>query len=146
MYPETEQSSSAEPAHGAAEFDAWSALQKATDTTRANLIADIVGHPKGAPSVRELVYMNPGLEEDAIRRHLQILREVGVIDELVVEPGDRVRGFPYKFYTLTGGARDLFDRNDLFPKGAWRRQYDRVQKTGAITEIEAMPRPSREAG
>ncbi len=38
-------------------------------------------------------------------------------------------------------ARALFDRNDLFPEDAWRRQYDRVQKTGEITEVEEMPRP-----
>lgn len=143
MYPETEQPETADGVPGAEAFDSWRALQKATDTNRANLIADVVGHPMGAPSVRELDYMNPELEEDAIRRHLQILREVDVLEELVVEPGNRVRGFPYKFYTLTDAARDLFDRNDLFPERAWRRQYDRVQKTGAITEIEEMPRPGR---
>lgn len=122
-------------------FDTWTALQKATDKTRANLIADIVGHPKGAPSVTELDYMNPSLTEDAIRRHLNILQEVGVVEELVVEPGDRVRGYPYKFYTLTPAARGLFDQNDLFPQDAWRRQYDRVRKTGEIRELEEMPRP-----
>lgn len=143
MYPEMEQPGAADSVPWAEEFDSWRALQKATDTKRANLIADVVGHPKGAPSVRELDYMNPGLEADAIRRHLQILREVRVLEEFVVEPGDRVRGFPYKFYTLTEAARQLFDRNDLFPEGAWRRQYERVQKTGAITEIEEMPRPGR---
>jgi hypothetical protein len=141
MYPQTEQSDAADDGPGVDEFDSWAALQKATDTKRANLIADVVGHPKGAPSVRELDYMNPGLEEDAIRRHLGILREVGVLEELVVEPGDRIRGFPYKFYALTAAARELFDRNDLFPEGAWRRQYERVQKTGEILEIEEMPRP-----
>lgn len=123
-------------------FDTWTALQKATDKPRANLIADIVGHPKGAPSVSELAYMNPSLTEDAIRRHLGILQNVGVVEELVVAPGNRIRGYPYKFYTLTAEARELFDRNDLFPEDAWRRQYDRVQKTGEITELEAMPRPT----
>lgn len=127
---------------GVKEFDAWVALQRATDGTRANLLADVVGHPKGAPSVRELEYMNPSLGADAIRRHLAILQEAGVIEELVVEPGDRVRGFPYKFYRLTDEARALFDRNDLFPADAWRRQYDRVRKSGEIAEIESMPRPS----
>lgn len=123
-------------------FNTWLALQKATDRTRANLIADIVGHPEGAPSVKELDYMNPSLEEDAIRRHLGVLQDVGVVAELVVEPGERVRGYPYKFYRLTESARSLFDRNDLFPEDAWRRQYARVQKTGEIEELEAMPRPA----
>ena len=122
-------------------FDTWTALQKATDQTRANLIADIVGHPQGAPSVQELDYMNPELGEDAIRRHLGVLQDAGVVTELVVEPGERVRGYPYKFYRLTEEARKLFDRNDLFPAGAWRRQYARVEKTGEIAELESMPRP-----
>lgn len=125
-------------------FNTWLALQKATEKQRANLIADIVGHPRGAPSVKELDYMNPSLEEDAIRRHLGILQDVGVVGELVVEPGDRVRGYPYKFYQLTDDARDLFDRNNLFPTEAWRRQYARVQKPAEIREIEEMPRPDED--
>ncbi|QLD88759.1 ArsR family transcriptional regulator [Natronomonas salina] len=130
------------PEHaGDGEFQPWLALQKATDEKRANLLADVVGHPKGAPSVAELDYMNPDLGEDAIRKHIQILREVGVIEELVVEPGDRVRGYPYKFYTLTDDARELFDRNDLFPREAWQRQYGRVEKSAEISQLEEMPRP-----
>lgn len=142
MHPDTTQPSNEIGPDGEPdEFDAWLALQKATDKQRANLIADIVGHPEGAPSVKELDYMNPSLEEDAIRRHLGILQDVGVVMELTVEPGARVRGYPYKFYTLTNDARELFDQNDLFPTAAWRRQYRRVEKTAEIREIEEMPRP-----
>lgn len=126
---------------GDAEFDAWRAFQRSTDRQRANLIADIVGHPRGAPSVAELDYMNPSLEEDAVRKHLKTLRGVGVVEEMVVEPGERVKGYPYKFYRLTDDARELFDDNGLFPEGAWRRQYDRVEKTGEIRELESMLRP-----
>lgn len=124
------------------EFNTWLALQKATDKQRANLIADVVGHPKGAPSVKELDYMNPSLEADAIRRHLSILQDVGVLQELVVPSGERVRGYPYKFYALTDTARNLFDRNGLFPSDAWQRQYERVEKTVEIQELEEMPRPT----
>ena len=138
MHPDVD--TSGETAHSE-KFRTWAALQKATDRPRANLIADIVGHPEGAPSVRELDYMNPGLEEDTIRRHLSVLQDVAVVEELVVEPGSRIRGFPYKFYRLTAGARELFDRNDLFPEDAWKRQYARVAKTDEIEELEAMPRP-----
>ena len=52
-----------------------------------------------------------------------------------------MRGDPYKFYRLTAPAREFFDRNDLFPADAWQRQYARVEKTGDIAELEAMPRP-----
>ena len=141
MNPQLAETSSTDAGREPDRFNTWTALQKATDQPRANLIADIVGHPQGAPSVKELDYMNPALGEDAIRRHLGVLQDVAVVAELVVEPGDRVRGYPYKFYQLTIAARELFDRNNLFPVDAWRRQYARVEKTGEITELEAMPRP-----
>lgn len=125
--------------------DAWLALQRATDEPRANLIADIVGHPKGAPSVAELTYTNPNLSEDSVRHHLDVLREVDVVEELVVDPGDRVRGFPYKFYAITEEARELFDDQGLFDEDAWRRQYQRVEKSASIRELEEMPRPRCES-
>jgi len=123
------------------DFETWVALQRATDKKRADLLADIVGHPKGAPSVEELDYMNPPLSEDAIRRHLDRLLEVGVVEKRVFEPGQRVRDYPYIFYSLTDDARDLFDRNGLFPEEAWQRQYEAVEKTARIEALEEMPRP-----
>jgi|GEM_PF-836177 len=132
---------SAEENDGSDGFDRWIALRKSTDEARANLIADIVGHPKGAPSVAELDYMNPSLGEDAVRNHLRELREADVIEELVVETGKRIRGYPYKFYRITEEARRLFDDNSLFPEDAWRRQYERVEKSTEVKEMETMPRP-----
>lgn len=122
-------------------FDAWRALQKATDKKRADLLADIVGHPEGLPSVEELDYMNPSLSTDAIRRHLAELMDVGVVRERAFDPGERLRDYPYKFYELTAEARELFDRNGLFPEAAWQRQYQAVEKTARIREVESMPRP-----
>ena len=126
---------------GGGEFDAWRALQKATDKKRADILADIVGHPEGMPSVEELDYMNPSLSDDAIRRHVKELIDVGVVHERAFEPGERLRDYPYKFYELTDAARDLFDRNGLFPEDAWQRQYQAVEKTARVREIESMPRP-----
>lgn len=123
------------------DFDTWRALQKATDKKRADILADIVGHPKGTPSVEELDYMNPKLSDDAIRRHLQTLIAVGVVQELEVEKGERVRDFPRKFYAITDEARELFDRNGVFPEAAWKRQYKSVKKTQRIRDVETMPRP-----
>lgn len=122
-------------------FDDWRALQKATDKKRADILADIVGHPKGMPSVEELEYMNPPLSEDAVRRHLRTLIDVGVVRARELEPGERIRDYPRKFYELTEDARELFDRNDLFPEKAWQRQYQSVERTGRIRELEEMPRP-----
>ena len=128
-------------ASGDEEFDAWRALQKATDKKRANILADIAGHPEGMPSVEELDYMNPPLSDDAIRRHLKELMDVGVVQERAFEPGERLRDYPYKFYELTDAARELFDQNGLFPEDAWQRQYQAVEKSARIREIETMPRP-----
>ncbi|MGQ4554938.1 ArsR family transcriptional regulator [Halobellus sp. GM3] len=122
-------------------FDTWAALQKATDRKRANIIADIVGHPRGSITVEELDYLNPDLSEDSIRRHLATLRDVDVVSERALAPGERHRDYPYKFYSLTDEARHLFDANGLFPREAWQRQYRAVEKTPRIREVEQMPRP-----
>jgi len=123
------------------EFDTWRALQRATDKKRADIIADIVGHPQGAPTVEELDYMNPPLSSDAIRRHLNTLEDAGVVRVREFEPGDRLRDFPYQFFELTDNARELFDQNGLFPEEAWQRQYQAVEKTSRIRDVETMPRP-----
>lgn len=120
---------------------AWRALEKATDKKRSDLLADIVSHPKGAPSVEELDYMNPNLSEAAIRRHLQVLEDVDVITRSELEAGERLWDYPYQFYSLTDAAHELFDRNGLFPKEAWQRQYQSVTKTERITDLKRMPRP-----
>jgi DNA-binding transcriptional ArsR family regulator len=143
MRPGTETADPSHSTHSAAseEFDPWRALQKATDKQRADILADIVGHPKETLSVEELDYMNPPLSADAIRRHLHTLEDVGVVREWEFEPGERLRDYPYKFYGLTAEARELFYRNGLFPKEAWQRQYQAIEKTARIREIEEMPRP-----
>ena len=122
-------------------INTWRALQKATDKKRADILADIIGHPSGLPTVEELDYMNPPLSDDAIRRHLKTLMDVGVVEEVELEVGNRVRGYPFKFFRLTEPARKLFDKNGLFPQTAWKRQYQSVEKTDRIREIEEMPRP-----
>lgn len=40
-------------------------------------------------------------------------------------------------HTLTDNARELFDRNGLFPVDAWQQQDVRVRKPTDIQEIEA---------
>jgi DNA-binding transcriptional ArsR family regulator len=138
----TNAQSAADTQAGSADFDTWRALQVATDTTRANLIADIVGHPRDSITVEELDYLNPALSDDTIRRHLDILQEAGVVTERALEPGERYRDYPYKFYEITDEARTLFDRNGLFPEEAWTRQYQAVEKTPRIRDVQQMPRPT----
>jgi len=121
--------------------ETWHLLQTVTDESRANIVADVVGHPKGAPSVDELAKTNPSLQKDTIRGHLAVLKDANVVAELVIPAGERTRGYPYKFYQLTEEARELFDANGLFPEDSWRRQYERLEKDPELRELEAMPRP-----
>lgn len=53
-----------------------------------------------------------------------------------------MNGFPYKFYSITEETRAIFDENGLFPGPVWTRQYERVEKSPEIQEIEGMPRPN----
>ncbi|WP_338729534.1 ArsR family transcriptional regulator [Haladaptatus sp. DJG-WS-42] len=128
------------PSSATDSFNEWLALQKSTDETRANIIADLVGHPTMA-TVEELDYMNPDLSDHSIRRHLNILIDAKVVKEYELDT--RLRNYPYKFYGVTTEARDLFDRNNLFPADAWKRQYAKVKKTPRIREVETMPRPDK---
>lgn len=124
------------------EFNRWKALQKATDKKRADLIADIVGHPKGLISVQELEYMNPDRSDHSIRRDLGELQDVGVVNMREFEE-DYLRDYPRQFFEITAEAREMFDDNGLFPEDAWKRQYQSVKKTPKIREIEEMPRPDQ---
>jgi len=122
-------------------FDSQHVLQRATEDSRADIVADIIGHPKGMPSVEELKYMNPGLSDDAIRRHLAELAQVGVVENRSFEADEGKRELHRDFYELTTEAREVFDRNGLFPRDTWQRQYAAVEKTARIREIEELPRP-----
>lgn len=90
--------------------------------------------------------MNPDLSDDTIRRHLGRLQEAGVVTERALDAGERHRDYPYKFYGITDEARTLFDQNGLFPEAAWTRQYQAVEKTPRIRDVEQMPRPIGSGG
>lgn len=118
---------------------AFSALD---DTTRANIVGTIVGHSKGAPSKKEIEYYNPGVAASTLTDHLNRLEAVGLVE--VVER-DRVgleRGQPYRFFRLTDAARELFDRNSLFDREAYRALFAEAETTDEIEAAEAVERPS----
>lgn len=128
-------------ADGSDEFDAFTALKVSTQDTRASILADIVGHPVGMPSARELEHTNPGVSRSTIDEHLQTLVDAGVVAREKLPPGERARDLPYTFYRLTPEARELFDRNDIFDRDVWREQYERVEKTDDVLAAENAPRP-----
>ena len=121
----------------------WDALRAITQETRASLLADIVGHPEGMISVPELDYLNPDVKRSAITEHLRKLIDAGVVGKAELPAGERSRDLPYTFYYITDWGRELFDRNDIFDRERWREQYEKVEKTPEIREIEGMDRPER---
>lgn len=125
-------------------FDTWTALDAVTQDTRAEIVADVVGHPEGMPSVVELDYTNPGVKRSAIEEHLRTLVDAGVLAKEQLPVGERSRDLPYTFYRLTADARELFDRNGIFDESTWREQYDRVQKTDDVRAAENARRPDVE--
>lgn len=126
------------------EFDDWAAMRVVGQRTRAGLLADIVGHPKGMPSVPELNYTNPRVERSTVIEHLEKLMNAGVVGKAELPPGERHRDLPYTFYYVTEAGREFLDRNNVLDEEVWSDQYDRVEKTPAIREIEAMERPGRD--
>jgi DNA-binding transcriptional ArsR family regulator len=117
---------------------AFSALD---DTTRANIIGTIVGHPRGAPSKKELEYYNPSVAASTLTDHLSRLEEVGLIEVIERDREGLERGQPYRFFRLTAAARELFDRNNLYDPAAYRELFAEGEKSDEIEAAEAVKRP-----
>lgn len=124
-------------------FDEWEAMRAVGQQTRAGLVADIVGHPKGMPSVAELDHTNPRVERSTIDEHLEKLMKAGVVGKAQLPTGERHRDLPYTFYYITEMGREFLDRNDVLDEEVWTDQYERVEKPPEIREIEAMTRPEK---
>jgi len=131
------------PAENTAGLNPIIALSVLDDTTRANIIGAIVGHPKGAPSKTELEYYNPSVAASTLTDHLIRLEEVGLIEVAERDRKGLERGLPYRFFQLTDAARELFDRNSLFEPDAYRELFAEVEKTDEIKAAEGVNRPDR---
>jgi DNA-binding transcriptional ArsR family regulator len=136
--------SSLTPDDGSTGLDPITALSALDDTTRANIIGTIVGHPKGAPSKKELEYHNPSVAASTLTDHLSRLEEVGLIEVIERDREGLERGQPYRFFRLTAVARELFDRNNLYDPDAYRELFAEVEKSDEIQAAEAVERPDRE--
>jgi DNA-binding PadR family transcriptional regulator len=123
-------------------FDPIAALGALDDTTRANVVGTIVGHPKGAPSKKEVEYYNPGVAPSTLTGHLKELEERGIVESIERDRAGLTRGEPYRFFRLTEQARELFDRNGLFEEEAYRALFQEVEKTEEIRAAEAVERPN----
>jgi DNA-binding PadR family transcriptional regulator len=117
---------------------AFSALD---NTTRANIIGTIAGHPKGSPSKKELEYYNPRVAASTLTGHLNRLEDIGLIEVVERDREGLERGQPYRFFQLTEAARELFGRNNLFEPEAYRALFAEVNNTNEIEAAEAVERP-----
>jgi DNA-binding transcriptional ArsR family regulator len=131
------------PAESSPGLDPIAALSTLDDTTRANIIGTIVGHPKGAPSKKELDYYNPSIAASTLTDHLIRLEEAGLIEAIERDREGLERGQPYRFFQLTIAARELFDRNNLFGPDAYRELFAEVEKTDEIEAAERVERPNK---
>lgn len=117
-------------------------LHEITTSPRPSLISDILGHPKGAPSMREFEHYNPSYKRNTIQYHLDRLVEAGVVEKVRLPAGERKRDLPSTFYRLTDEGRDLLDRHNLLEEeSAWQAIYENVEKPPEIEAAEEMDRP-----
>lgn len=122
-------------------LDPIAAFSALDDTTRANIVGTIVGHPKGAPSKKELEYYNPSVASSTLTGHLNRLEAVGLVEVVERDRAGLERGQPYRFFRLTEAARELFDRNNLFDRDAYRALFAEVETTDEIDDAQAVDRP-----
>lgn len=117
-------------------------LNVVTQATRFSLLQDILGHPSGSPTLKELNYVNPSKSQTTIRQHLQQLVDAGIVEEALLSEDRRQNDLPYKFYRISDdGRRFLKDHKLLRATDTLRGIYDRVEKTDEINRYETAPRP-----
>jgi len=119
-------------------------LNVVTQETRFSLVQDILGHPMGLPTLKELDYVNPSRSQTTIRQHLQRLVDAGIVEEFELPEERRQNNLPYKFYGISEGGRQFLEDHKLLrAEETLREIYDRVEKTAVIERYESAPRPDR---
>ncbi|NHN49658.1 transcriptional regulator [Halostella sp. JP-L12] len=119
-------------------------LRAVTQETRFALLQDLLGHPEGLPTLKELDYVNPSKSGSTIRGHLDALVDADVVERVELPPERRSRDLPHVFYGITDDARDFLDRHGLLrARETLREVYDAVEKTDDIRRYERAPRPER---
>ena len=119
-------------------------LNIVTQETRFSLIQDILGHPSGLPTLKELDYVNPSRSQTTIRQHLQRLVDAGIVEKVELPEDRRQNDLPYTFYGLSEeGRRFLEDHKLLRAKETLRAIYDQVEKTAEIERYETTPHTDR---
>jgi DNA-binding transcriptional ArsR family regulator len=121
-----------------------SRLNVLTQETRFAMLQDILGHPEGLPTLKELDYVNPSKSRTTIRQHLEELVDADIVEEVLLPEDQRRNDRPYKFYGLSEEGRAFLEEHKLLrAEDTLREIYDRVEKTDEIERYEAAPRPER---
>jgi len=122
-------------------------LNVVTQETRFSLVQDILGHPEGLPTLKELNYVNPEKSRTTIRQHLQRLVDAGIVEEVLLPEGRRRNDRPYKFYGLSDDGRAFLEEHGLLrAEETLQEIYARVEKTPEIERYETAPRPDSSSG
>lgn len=119
-------------------------LHVATEDVAHELLIDVAGHPEGAPSEKELDWMNHDVSRRTIGRRLDDLVDAGVLETSSYEQGKQpedAKSSVRTFYQFTERARDLFDEVGLFDPDVWQPVYARVEKPDDVQAAENVPRP-----
>lgn len=119
-------------------------LNIVTQETRFSLIQDILGHPSGLPTLKELNYVNPSKSRTTIRQHLQTLVEADILEVVSLSKDQRRNDLPYRFYGISEeGHRFLNAHKLLRAEDTLQTIYSQVEKTAEIERYEDAPRPDR---
>ncbi|NGM71261.1 transcriptional regulator [Natronolimnobius sp. AArcel1] len=117
-------------------------LNVVTQETRFALLQDILGHPYGLPTLKELNYVNPSKSQTTIRQHLDQLVDAGIVEEVTLPQDQRQNDLPYKFYGISESGRQFLEEHKLLrAQETLQEIYDRVEKRDDISRYETAPRP-----
>ena len=133
------------PDHRSSDLDAVrERLNVVTQETRFSLLQDVLGHPSGLPTLKELDYVNPSKSRTTIRQHLEQLVDAGIVEEISLPRDRRHNDLPYKFYGISEQGRRFLEEHKLLRgEDTLREIYDRIEKTDEIERYEDAPRPER---
>lgn len=117
-------------------------LHLVTQSTRYEILQNIIAHPKQLPSLKELNYFIPGTSKSTIRNHLDRLIENELVTKVEISEEEKSRDNPRVFYGLTSGCYDLFEEAGLLraEKELQEATLD-TQLTPDIEQYLNAPRP-----
>ena len=117
-------------------------LNLVTQKTRFVLIQNIVAHPEGLPSLKEIVYANPSKSKSTIRNHLDKLIDAGVVETVELPKEERQRDLPHKFYRLTESGEQFLQEHELLQaEETLEEMHSMLEKTPQIQKYVEAPRP-----